>query len=123
MIRHLGQGPFVGRDGLVKLSGTGQGVAPVVVGLGTGLTFQGRQGLVVVTGLILRRRAPVGTGETGRGLLGIAGREGLGALLVGAPPQVRPAEGLGRRRRYPGQADAQQQRQGTEPAPAEGQGR
>src|SRR5450830_966379 len=109
---------LVGVDGRFQLTGPGQRVAAIVVGVGVAALGKALDGLGVVTRLVQRHALPLRVFEVFGGFGGAFFLQQVLALLVGAQPQVLEFEGIARLRRA-----QQQQWQAEQPATAPGAGR
>ena len=109
------QGLFIRINGRFKLTGLGQGIATVVVGIGVAALGKPLDGLGVIAGFIQRHALPLRVLEVFGGFGRAFVLEQVLALLVGAQPQVLQPKGVaGLRRAH------QQQGQAEQPAAAPG---
>ena len=80
------QGLFIRINGRFKLTGLGQGIATVVVGIGVAALGKPLDGLGVITGLVQRHALPLRVLEVFGGFGRAFVLEQVLALLVGAQP-------------------------------------
>ena len=118
VVRGLLQGPLIGGNRLVQPAQAGQGVGPVVIGLGSVLIGQVGQCPGIVAPAVAGGGPPGRVLKQGRRGVRLPGGQPAGPLLVGPLPQVAPTE---RPTRLGGQPQDQDQH-GQEPAAPEGQG-
>lgn len=99
-----------------QLTAFGQGVTPIVVGVGVGALGKPLGGATVVAGFIERHTPPLRIFEMLRGLGRALLFEQVQALLIGTQPQVFEVEGVTRLWQQ------EQQWQAEQPTPAPGTG-